>query len=401
MDSTSPQEQVGAATRQVQLAVRAALGRAGGVAGGRVVVGVSGGPDSLALLAATVHVAVGSRLRVHAVTVDHGWRHDSPAVAARVARAALGLGAQDVSVVRVTPRRSSGGGWVGGPEDAARDVRLRALAGVAERDGAVAVLLGHTLDDQAEQVLLGLARGSGSRALAGIPTFRPPFVRPLLGLRRGVVATACPQLPALGLPWYDPGNHDRTLLRSRVRADLLPVLADVLGPGAVPSLARSADLLRRDADALDDWAGREVAELTGASPPAGAAVQEGPVDVLVDVPVDVPVAVPVGVPVPVPVAVPVAVPSRVPVDVPVAPLLRLPDAVRTRVLRRLATTAGAGPLSLRHTTALDGLVVAWRGQGQVRLPGGAAAARVTGPDGCGRLRIAVDRTPREDPHGRP
>ncbi len=371
----STSDDVAAATRQVQLAVRAALGRTAATSGGRVVVGVSGGPDSLALLAATVHVAVGSRLRVHAVTVDHGWRHDSPAVAARVARAALGLGCEDVSVARVSPRRSPGGGWVGGPEDAARAARLGALAGVASRDDAVAVLLGHTLDDQAEQVLLGLARGSGGRALAGIPGVRPPFVRPLLGLRRRVVAAACPQLPALGLPWHDPGNDDTGLLRSRVRNDLLPVLVDVLGPGAVPSLARSADLLRRDADALDAWAAREAEGLVGSTGPAaapGPTGAEGP-----------------------------AGSAPAPVDVPVAPLLDLPDAVRTRVLRRLAAAAGAGPLSLRHTTALDALVVAWRGQGPVSLPGGAGARRVAGPDGCGRLRIAVDRIPREDPHGRP
>lgn len=361
---------VGAGDRRaVQLAVRAALP----AGNGPLVVGVSGGPDSLALLAAAVHVAVGSGQRVHAVTVDHGWRHDSPAVAARVARAALRLGADDVRVVRVQPLRAATGGWVGGPEDAARQSRLAALAGAASRDGAAVVLLGQTLDDQAEQVLLGLARGSGARALAGMPGVRGPFRRPLLGLRREVVAQACPVLPDLGLPWHDPGNDDPAYLRARTRADLLPVLADVLGPGAVPSLARSADLLRADADALDDWAAREAGSLLRG--PEGDEVDgsDGDGDHL----------------------------EGGAVDVPVAPLAALPEAVRTRVLRLLARAAGSGPLGRAHTTALDALVVAWHGQGPVALPGGVSARRAAGPDGCGRLRIAAGRTPREDPHGRP
>ena len=349
----------GGARREVQLAVRADLTALTTSGGGPVVVGVSGGPDSLALLAAAVHVAAPTGTAVHAVTVDHGWRGDSSAVAARVARAALVLGADHVRMVRVCPRRS-GVGWLGGPEAAAREARLSALAGAAHRDGAVAVLLGHTLDDQAEQVLLGLARGSGARALAGMPAVRGLFRRPLLGLRRQVVARACPELPGLGLPWHDPANSAPAYLRSRARADLLPVLAAVLGPGAVPSLARSADLLRRDADALDGWAAREAGLLLAGCEGPGADA-----------------------------------------GVPVSPLAALPDAVRTRVLRMLARAGGAGPLTQAHTTALDALVVAWRGQGPVSLPGGANGRRVAGPDGCGRLLIAVDRTPREDPHGRP
>jgi tRNA(Ile)-lysidine synthase len=351
---------------QVRLAVRAALRdreadeAASPVAadGGCVVVGVSGGADSLALLAATVHVAGPLHLRVHAVCVDHGWHRRTRLVASAVARACLLIGADDVRVVRVVPR---GGG---GAEDAARTVRLAALTAAAERDGARAVLLGHTLDDQAEQVLLALARGSGARALAGIPARRGLLLRPLLGLRRDVVRAACPRIDAgpvgVALPWDDPSNDEHAHLRARVRARLLPELADVLGPGSVEGLARSADLLRADDEALTAWASREVVLLLEPDGGTGSSV-----------------------------------------DVPVAPLTGLPTAVRTRVLRLLAAGAGAGALTLVHTRALDALVTDWHGQGGVALPGGVTAHRAKGDDGCGRLRIAAARPPREDSHGRP
>jgi tRNA(Ile)-lysidine synthase len=352
-------------TRRVRLAVRAALleDRPHPSTSDVVLVGVSGGADSLALLAATVAVAGPLRLRVHAVCVDHGWHRRTRHVVNAVARACTDLGADDVRVVRVVPQRRAAGGHVGGAEDAARNARLAALAGAAERDGALGVLLGHTLDDQAEQVLLGLARGSGARALAGMPVRRGPFVRPLLGLRRELVRAACPRLPppdlaGLALPWHDPSNDDPAHLRARVRTDLLPVLETALGPGSVESLARSARLLRDDDDALSAWAVREVAALL----PASAADA---------------------------------------VDVPVAPLTGLPVAVRTRVLRLLASAAGAGALTSAHTRALDALVAGWHGQGPTSLPGSVRAWRATGADGCGRLRFAVDRSPREDPHGSP
>ena len=372
--------------RDVRLAVRAAVRD---LAGGTVVVGVSGGADSLALLAAAVDVAGPLRLRVSAVCVDHGWHPRTRDVAARVARAALDLGADRVRVVRVVPARGPGGGWAGGPEEAARTARLAALEAAAARDGAGAVLLGHTLDDQAEQVLLGLARGSGARALAGIPARRAPFVRPLLGLRRATVRAACPELPGLGLPWHDPSNGGvptarptprrpatpvrrvrrpgepapgaPALLRARVRGELLPVLVDVLGEGAVVSLARSADLLREDADALDAWAAREADALAGAPARARSTCRS-------------------------------------------APLLGLPGAVRRRVLRLLAVRAGARPLALAHTRALDALVTGPDGHGPVALPGPVTAARTTGADGCGRLTLArpapPQDPPREDLHGR-
>jgi tRNA(Ile)-lysidine synthase len=190
-------------------------------------------------------------------------------------------------------------------------------------------------------------------------------VRPLLGLRRDVVRAACPRLPGLGLPWHDPSNDAavpgaEALLRARVRGEVLPALVDVLGAAAVASLARSADLLREDADALDAWAERETVAMAGQ--------QGGPVG---------------------------------PVEVALDPLVTLPAAVRRRVLRRLAVRAGARSLSLAHTRALEGLVLSAPGHGPVALPGPVTAARTTGTDGCGRLTLAVDDPPREDRHGRP
>jgi tRNA(Ile)-lysidine synthase len=200
----------------------------------------------------------------------------------------------------------------------------------------VAVLLGHTRDDQAEQVLLGLARGSGARSLSGMPARRGPYVRPLLGLARATTAAAC---EAEGLTaWVDPHNSDPAYGRVRARA-LLPALETALGRGTVAALARSADLLRDDADALDDLAAQARGELG-----------PGQVDAL--------------------------------------GLRRLPRAVRTRVWRLLALEAGCprGALLASHIEALDTLVTRWRGQGPIDLPG-----YVQGSRADGRVFLAASR----------
>lgn len=337
------------AQRAVRLAVRAAT--ADVPAGGLVHVAISGGPDSLALLHAAVAVSGAGSWRVGALSVDHGWRPVTAEVSAAVARWALALGCGPVRVLRVSPAP----GAHRGPEDAARAARLSALEGAARRDGAVVVLLGHTLDDQAEQVLLGATRGSGARSLHGMPAARGVFRRPLLGLRRSQVHDSLGAVPPepepeptasepaarkprpLLLPWTDPGNTDRTMRRSRVRSQALPALEDALGAGVVVGLARTADLLRSDSAALDGWA---------------AAVARGldPDDVAVEV------------------------------------LEVLPLAVRTRVLRLIAYRHGLTALTSSQLAALDALVSAWHGQGAVALSG-AWVQRVKGPDGCGRLRF--------------
>ncbi|GEL99834.1 tRNA lysidine(34) synthetase TilS [Cellulomonas terrae] len=298
-----------------------------------VLVACSGGPDSLALAAGTAFVAqrstrTGTPWRAGAVVVDHGLQDGSRQVADDAAAACRRLGLP-TDVVRVQ---------VGGRgEAAARDARYAALDGAADEQGAAAVLLGHTLDDQAETVLLGLARGSGARALAGMPTARGRFRRPLLGLRRVDTVAAC---AALGLrPWHDPtndGSHADASLRSRVRSDVLPTLERVLGPGVAEALARSAEQLRDDADLLD-------------------ALAEDLLDA-----------------------------ARTADGLEVATLHAAPPALRTRALRSAAIAAGspAGALTRAHVRAVDALVTDWHGQGPVALPGGIAVSRA-----CGRLAL--------------
>ena len=219
-------------------------------------------------------------------------------------------------------------GRSGGPEAAARTARYAALDEVANRCGAAAVLLGHTLDDQAETVLLGLARGSGARSLAGMPARAGRYRRPLLDVRRGVTRAAC---AALGLePWDDPHNHDPAFTRVRVRHEALPTLERALGPGVAAALARTAGQLRADAEALAQWAEIEAERLRG---------NDGGLDA--------------------------------------AALAALPLAVRSRVLHGAAVTAGcpAGALTARHIGQLEKLLTGWRGQRWIDLPAGVRALR--------------------------
>ena len=299
-------------------------------ASSRVLVAVSGGPDSLALAAATSFVAPRAGLAASAVVVDHGVQAASAAVAAEAALACQGLGL-DAEVREVVVAVDGPG-----PEGAARDARYAALAAAADAAAASAVLLGHTRDDQAEQVLLGLVRGSGARSLAGMPGRRGVFRRPFLGIDRAMTLAAC---RTLGLsPWADPANEDPSLTRSRVRHRVLPVLEAELGPGVARALARTADQLRDDAEVLDALA----AELLGlAGGPGG------------DVGVDV--------------------------------LASAPPAVRTRALRSWLVANGAPPgaLTREHVLRCDALVVDWHGQGPAYLPG-----RVVVRRRCGTLSLA-------------
>ncbi|MGV8977867.1 MAG: tRNA lysidine(34) synthetase TilS [Cellulomonas sp.] len=330
-----------------------------------VLVACSGGPDSLALAAAAAFVARRSTrpsgrgsarplLRAAAVVVDHGLQPGSEQVAAAAAAACRTLGLDPVEVVRVRVAGS------GGPEAAARDARYAALNETAHRLGAAVVLLGHTLDDQAEQVLLGLARGAGGRSLAGMAAERGLLRRPLLGLRRTDTLAAC---SALGLdPWHDPtnvpGGPGAGPLRARVRAHVLPVLEDTLGPGVAQALARTADQLREDADALDALA----ADLLAASLVAD----------------DAPVVFPDGAPGP-------DRPGTVRLDV--ETLAAAAPALRRRVLRAAAIRAGApaGSVHRTHVLALDALLTHWHGQGPLDLPG------IRAVRACGRLMLQPDQ----------
>jgi len=236
-----------------------------------VVVACSGGADSLALLSATAFEAHKNGLHVLGVTVDHGLQDGSAEQAARVVQQMAGLGADETVTVTVSVTASGQG-----PEAAAREARYAVLEEVAQRSGAGTVLLGHTLDDQAETVLLGLTRGSGGRSLAGMrrrfhlgdEERGTCFERPLLDVTRAQTEAAC---RAEGVEWWqDPHNEDPRFTRSRVRHRVLPVLEEELGPGVARALARTADLLRMDVDALDDLAAQALDEAR-----AGTDGQEG------------------------------------------------------------------------------------------------------------------------------
>ncbi len=294
-------------------------------AGGRVLVACSGGPDSLALAAAALWELPRSARGVGVICVDHRLQAGSGARADAVTAWAARAGADPAEAVAVTV------GTAGGPEAAARRARYAALDAAAARHDAAAVLLGHTADDQAETVLLGLARGSGARSLAGMPARRGVYRRPLLELSRATTRAAC---GALGLAvWDDPHNTDPAYARARVRAAALPALETALGPGVAAALARSAALLRDDADALDCWAHR--------------AAEQG---------------------------------RRADGGLDAGELLGLPPAIRRRVLLAAARRAGIpdGRLTAAHLAALDALVTDWHGQGPLALPGSRTVRREYG-----------------------
>lgn len=266
-------------------------------------VALSGGPDSLALTA----VAAGIKPTA-ALIVDHRLQAGSAVVAQTAREQALTVGCVAAQVLRVDV------GTAGGPEAAARTARYGALE--QARNGAP-VLLAHTLDDQAETVLLGLGRGSGARSLAGMRPCDPPWYRPLLAVRRAVTHAACAEL---GLtPWQDPHNTDRRFTRVRLRTEVLPLLEDVLGGGVAEALARTATALRADTETLDELAGRALTDLS----------REGALDT--------------------------------------GRLAALPESLRRRVIRGWLLAGGAGGLTDKHIRGVDALVTAWRGQGGVAV----------------------------------
>ncbi len=289
-------------------------------------VALSGGPDSLALTA----VAVDLRATI-ALIVDHGLQADSAAVAETARRQALELGCVDARVLAVSV------GTAGGPEAAARDARYHALR--AASDG-VPVLLAHTLDDQAETVLLGLGRGSGPRSIAGMRPHQPPWCRPLLGVRRAVTHAACAQLGMK--PWHDPHNTDPAHTRVRLRIEVLPLLEEVLGGGVAEALARTAAALREDCDALDDLA---LGELAAVADPGG---DDG---------------------------------------LDTARLGRLPGALRRRVIRGWLLAHGAANLTDKQIRGVDTLVTGWRGQGGVAVGSSLRRQRLIAARSDGKLRL--------------
>lgn len=282
----------------------------------------------MALAGALAAEGAAHDVTVGAIVVDHGLQPDSADTALLAAQQCGDLGLAPVAIVPTVVTASGEG-----IEAAARDARYAALAETAaamgEEHPAHLVLLGHTRDDQAEQVLLGLARGSGARSLAGMPVLvvreGTPFARPLLHLPRSTTREAC---AAWGLlPWEDPMNSDRAFARVRARQALTALESD-LGPGIADALVRSADQLRDDADLLDDLAAQST-------------------------------------------------PQEDPDGIEVADLADLAPALRSRVWRRLLIRAGApaGALTAAHVAGCDRLLTDWHGQGPLHLPGGLRVAR--------------------------
>ena len=292
-------------------------------AGDSAIVAVSGGADSLALAYALIKEAPNLAITLIAVTVDHQLQTGSADQAKKVQEQLKAMGYQEVIIEKVSVLEKSG------IEADARTARYAALDAIAHAYGASQVFLGHTRDDQAETVLLGLARGSGTRSLSGMATVNGKYARPFLQLTRLQTVAACAEAEIT--PWNDPHNVNEQFSRVRVRNKVMPVMEEEIGPGIAAALARSAAILRDDADALDEMAQ--------------------------------------------------AVISRVDLsDLDCAALAELPRAIRSRVLRAAIYAAGApsGSVSADHLSGVEALVTSWRGQGEASLPGGVKVARISG-----------------------
>jgi tRNA(Ile)-lysidine synthase len=291
-------------------------------AGDTVLVAVSGGADSLALAHALAVESKECVITVIGVTVDHQLQEDSSVQAENV-KEKMRFMDLDCIIKKVNVDLK------GGLEASARKARYEALQEVAKEKNAVAVFLGHTRDDQAETVLLGLARGSGTRSLSGMAHHNGLYVRPLLEITREYNEQYCDEMKLQY--WNDPHNENPEFSRVRVRNEALPTLEKSIGPGIAEALARSSHQLRDDADALDHWAKREEIHLDLS-------------------------------------------------DLDCAHLETLPRAIRTRLIRAAIYAAGApaGMVSWEHVSAVEALITAWSGQGALNLPGGVKVERISG-----------------------
>ena len=288
-----------------------------------VCVGVSGGADSMALAVASKLEADLLNINLIAVIVDHGLQKNSTEVADLVSKKLKKLGIRDVFLGKANVVLTDG------LEASARRARYQVFELAIETYSAQYFLLGHTKNDQAEGVLLGLARGSGTKSLSGMAEVSGKFIRPLLGINRELTEEACAEA---GIEfWSDPHNFDEKFTRVKVRESILPLIQSEVAPGVIDALARSAKILREDATALDQWAGKIFDEID-------------------------------------------------PSDIDISLLAQLPIAVRSRVLRRAIYAAGApeGSISASHLEPIEALVSDWRGQGHTSLPGGVKVGRISG-----------------------
>ena len=289
----------------------------------KVCLGVSGGADSLALAIAAKSEANNFNIDLIAVIVDHGLQEQSAEVATSTSNKLKRLGFDDIFIGKANVH------LIDGLEASARRARYKVFEQAMETFGASFFLLGHTKNDQAEGVLLGLARGSGTRSLSGMQEITGPYVRPFLSINRATTETACTEA---GVEfWSDPHNLNSEFSRVRVRQNILPIIESEIGPGIIDALSRSAKILREDANALDEWADSVFAQID-------------------------------------------------PADIEISTLVALPIAVRSRVLRRAIYAAGAplGSISASHLEPIEAFVSNWRGQGHTSLPGGVKVCRISG-----------------------
>jgi tRNA(Ile)-lysidine synthase len=294
-------------------------------AGDYVLVGCSGGADSLALVWTTLVVGKRLELKVGAIIVDHQLIPESNDVALNAKKQCEELGIQEVIIKKVNVEHNHEG-----LEAAARIARYEAFENVLHETNAQAILLAHTQDDQAETVLMRLTRGSGAKSLSGMAQVSGKYLRPFLHLRKKLVHDS---LDLIGLKaWQDPANTDHQFLRVKVRHELMPKIVEVLGESAISSLDKTSQLLRLDNQALEELA-QQFFESQKDVKTNGLEISE---------------------------------------------LEKLPEAIRTRVLRIFAIASGVhpGPFSFEHIEAIDALVKNWHGQGNVDLPGFIQATRV-------------------------
>ena len=323
-----------------------------------ILIAVSGGADSTALAAVVIDHCLRAGSTPHTLSVDHGIRPGSDREAQETCKVMASLGAQSswVSVTVDAP---------GGPEASARVARRSALAEHAQTLGErVAIFLGHAMDDQAETVLLRLARGSGVGSLRAMSVRDDAgsivWMRPLMNCRRSETLGACHQLE---LPWVDdPSNKmdgpwraadGSALRRSAVREQAIPSLAHSLGMDPVPSLARTAELSAADDEALNEWAEQVWQRAWECAAEAASGIGA----------------------------------------LRVAELTEIPQAVRMRVLHRYLSAVGAP--SLVHLEQVDALITRWSGQGPLSIPQGTLARVGKGKDA--RLILQPLRLERERP----
>jgi tRNA(Ile)-lysidine synthase len=284
--------------------------------GQKLLIAVSGGADSLALAAACEFEAKKLGVKIAAAVIDHSLQKGSDKVAAQTAETLAALGFEEVVVKKIAV------GKAGGPEAAARSARYTALETLRKKTKSHFIVLGHTSSDQAETVLLGLVRGSGSKSLSGMSEKTGFLLRPLLGIERATTEAFCKDS---GIKyWSDPQNKDEKFLRVMIRKHVLPFLEKQLGGSVAASLVRTSDQLREDNAYLESQADKsfkKYAKVSGSG-----------------------------------------------ISIDAKALEKLPSAILNRIIKKALDSFGSES-SRTHVLAVSDLVLSWHGQKPLALPG--------------------------------